>query len=66
MKVTVSTDDPPFFRTTLDREYDRLHAAFDWDGGVFRELNLTAARAAFCDEATRTELIKKLEAACST
>ena len=31
VKVTVSTDDPPFFHTTMAREYDRLHDAFDWD-----------------------------------
>ena len=61
VKVTVSTDDPPFFGTTLTREYDRLHTAFDWDDGVFRDINLTAARAAFCDDATRAALIKRLE-----
>lgn len=66
VKVTVSTDDPPFFRTTLAREYDRLHEAFDWDEGVFRELNLTAARAAFCDDATRKTILDKLESPCST
>jgi adenosine deaminase len=31
VKVTISTDDPPFFHTTMAREYDRLHDAFDWD-----------------------------------
>lgn len=66
VKVTLSTDDPPFFHTTLAREYDLLHEAFDWDEGVFRELNRNAAQAAFCDEATRAAILKDLEAPCST
>jgi adenosine deaminase len=35
-KVTISTDDPPFFHTTMAREYQELHRAFDWDEGQFR------------------------------
>jgi uracil phosphoribosyltransferase len=31
VKVTVSTDDPPFFHTTMTREFDRLADAFGWD-----------------------------------
>jgi adenosine deaminase len=60
--VTVSTDDPPFFRTDMDREYNALERAFGWDEEAFRAINLTAARAAFCDEATRDALCKQLEA----
>ncbi len=61
VKVTVSTDDPPFFRTSLTREYECLARAFRWDEEVFRSLNITAATAAFCDETTREGLLKKLE-----
>ena len=60
VKVTVSTDDPPFFHTTMRREYDRLAEAFDWDEGQFLALARTAAEAAFCDEATRANLLKRL------
>jgi adenosine deaminase len=63
VKVTVSTDDPPFFRTTMEREYARLSQAFDWDEGVFGHLNRTAMEAAFCDAATRETILKKLETA---
>ncbi len=63
VKVTVSTDDPPFFHTTMAREFDRLAEDLGWDADDFAELNRNAAEAAFCDEATRAELIKKLEAA---
>ena len=61
VKVTVSTDDPPFFHTTMTHEYESLARAFDWDGGVFQTLNTVAANAAFCDEATRAKILKSLE-----
>ncbi|WP_245866483.1 adenosine deaminase [Oceaniglobus roseus] len=61
VKVTVSTDDPPFFHTTMSREYDRLAEAFDWDEGVFEEIERTSLDAAFCDAATKETLKKRLE-----
>ncbi len=63
VKVTVSTDDPPFFHTTLTREYDRLADTFGWEDDHIREVNQNAARAAFCDDATRERLLKRLEPA---
>jgi len=61
VKITVSTDDPPFFHTTLPREYDMLAESFGWDESDFRALNQTAAEAAFCDAETRARIMKKLE-----
>jgi len=58
--VTLSTDDPPFFHTTLTREYDRLAEAFDWDEAEFAALNRAALDAAFCDAATRDRLAPRL------
>jgi adenosine deaminase len=67
VKVTVSTDDPPYFRTDLVREYAALADAFGWGEADFRDLNLTAAEAAFCDPATRAALVARLtEARCPT
>ena len=62
VKVTVSTDDPPFFHTTMAREFEELHRAFDWDDGVFAVLNRTALDAAFCDADTKARILKLLEA----
>lgn len=62
VKVTVSTDDPPFFHTELSREYKMLSSTFGWDAEVFREININAANAAFCDAQTREKLLKILEA----
>lgn len=60
VKVTVSTDDPPFFHSTMTEEFNGLERAFGWDHPVFQELTETALAAAFCDDATRTRLAKKL------
>ncbi|MCL7409192.1 adenosine deaminase [Marivivens donghaensis] len=63
VKVTVSTDDPPFFHTTMTKEYDMLAQTFGWGDDDFAELNKTAIEAAFCDAATRDIIIKRLETA---
>ena len=62
VKVTVSTDDPPYFGTTMTREFDGLARAFGWDEDDFADLNRTALDAAFCDGATKDKIAKKLEA----
>lgn len=61
VKVTVSTDDPPFFHTDMTREYEVLQSAFGWDETRFAEIYRTAADAAFCDEAMRARLLSHLE-----
>lgn len=61
VKVTVSTDDPPFFHTTMRREYEMLGEAFDWQAEDFTALNETALNAAFCDDDTRARVKKRLE-----
>jgi adenosine deaminase len=63
VKVTINTDDPPFFHTTMQREYDMLHQAFDWDDAVFARIARNALDAAFCDAETKAKLLKKLEPA---
>ncbi|MCK8482752.1 adenosine deaminase [Aliiroseovarius sp. S2029] len=62
VKVTVSTDDPPFFRTDMVKEYEDLSRQFGWDAADFKALNLTAIEAAFCDDATRERVRKIVEA----
>jgi len=61
VKVTISTDDPPFFHTTMNNEYNNLAQAFAWDKDVFKEINITAANAAFCNAGTRNAVLTKLE-----
>lgn len=60
VKVTVSTDDPPFFHTTMTAEYEGLHRTFGWDERQFDEITQTALDAAFCDDETRAAIGAKL------
>ena len=61
VKVSVSTDDPPFFHTTMRREYEMLNKAFGWQADDFVAINETALDAAFCDDETRARVKKRLE-----
>jgi adenosine deaminase len=62
VRVTVSTDDPPFFGTTMTKEFEGLERAFGWDEEVFADLQRVALDAAFCDAATKDKIGKRLEA----
>jgi adenosine deaminase len=61
VKVTVSTDDPPFFHTTMTNEYDRLAHHFGWEDEIFREVEQNALEAAFCSAETRAIIAKRLQ-----
>lgn len=62
VKVTVSTDDPPFFGTTMTAEFDMLARTFGWEEDVLRDLNRVALEAAFCDGATKAKVARRLAA----
>ena len=62
VKVTISTDDPPFFGTTMTKEFEMLEKTFQWGEEDFAALNQVALDAAFCDQATKDKIAKKLEA----
>jgi len=63
VKCTISTDDPPFFHTTMAHEYEMLHQAFDWDEAEFLSIARTSLDAAFCDGDTKARIARLLEAA---
>ncbi|ARU41947.1 adenosine deaminase [Armatimonadetes bacterium Uphvl-Ar1] len=48
--VTINSDDPPMFGTTLSDEFARCSAAFGWDAEVLRGMVRTAAAASFCPD----------------
>lgn len=60
VKVTISTDDPPFFHTDMTHEYTMLERSFGWDDADFQALNATAIDAAFCDAQTKDQIRKRL------
>ncbi|WP_343502001.1 adenosine deaminase [Alloyangia pacifica] len=63
VRVTVSTDDPPFFHSTMVQEYENLARTFGWEEEDFIEISKTSADAAFCSADTREALLKRLESA---
>ena len=63
MNVTVSSDDPPFFRTTLARELVDVAQAAGLDAGAVVDLQRRAARAAFLPAAERVALERRIDEA---
>jgi len=62
VKVTISTDDPPFFATDMTREFEMAEAAFGFGRADFIAITEAALQGAFCDEATRQALSARLAA----
>ncbi len=60
-KVTISADDPPYFHTSLQREYDIAAEYFKMDDKALLALTRTSIEAAFVDEPTRSALFARLE-----
>ena len=60
--VTLNSDDPPHFHTSLAREYEIGATEFGLTEADLREITRTALNAAFVDEETRAALMLKLEA----
>lgn len=59
--VTVNSDDPPMFNTTLTREFEVTAEAFGWDADVIRTLSLNAIRVSLLPDARKTELARRFE-----
>jgi aminodeoxyfutalosine deaminase len=60
--VVISSDDPPFFHTTLVDELHRAVGLLAGDEDVLADLQVAAARAAFAPAAVRAELEARVEA----
>ena len=60
VRVTISSDDPPFFHTSLKREYELASTAFGFEDAEIDAITRTAVEAAFVDEKTRQDLLAKL------
>ena len=60
VRVTISSDDPPFFHTSLKREYELASSVFGFSDAEIDAITRTGIEAAFVDEATRSELLARL------
>ncbi|UYN95558.1 MAG: adenosine deaminase [Enhydrobacter sp.] len=57
VRVTLNSDDPPFFHTTLGAEYDLAGLG----EGALRRITRTSIEASFADEATRRRLLEGMQ-----
>lgn len=62
-KVTLNSDDPPHFRTSLKREYDVAAEHFGLTPKQLLGVTRTAIEAAFVDRKTRSALLARVDAA---
>jgi adenosine deaminase len=60
-KVTLNSDDPPYFWTSLKREYEIAAEYFGMDEKALLGVTRTAIEAAFVDKKTRAELLARLK-----
>lgn len=59
--VTLNSDDPPHFHTSLKREYEIGANEFGLSDVELNQITRTAIKAAFVDEETRKQLLAKLD-----
>lgn len=62
VKITLNSDDPPFFKTTLGKEYDVAKKFFGFTDKELLELSRNAIHASFVDPETKKELLNKVDA----
>lgn len=61
VRITLNSDDPPFFATSLQQEYDLARDHMGFDRAELVQCTRTALEAAFVDEKTRAKLLKRLD-----
>lgn len=59
--VTLNSDDPPFFRTSIGAEYGAAAQTFGLGNDALLDITRTSIKAGFVDEATKTGLLARLE-----
>ncbi|MDK1383837.1 adenosine deaminase [Sinorhizobium sp. 8-89] len=57
VRVTLNSDDPPFFHTSLAQEYEIASHAMGFEDSEINGMTRTAIEAAFVDESTRQRLL---------
>ena len=60
VKVTLGSDDPPYFGATIEGEYEVCASRMGFGLEDLREITRTAIDAAFCDDDLRAELAGRI------
>jgi len=56
VRLTLGSDDPPYFGASIGGEYDIAHERLGFDEDRLKAITATAIDAAFCDEGLRADL----------
>lgn len=64
--VTINSDDPPMFGTTLNREYEIAANLLDLDAAGVADLAAAAVNASYAPEAVKADLLADIEAYAAT
>lgn len=64
--VTLNSDDPPMFNTTLTDEWIKCSDAFAWDLPTVRTLSVNAAMAALLPDEQKGRLVQRIDNAFAT
>lgn len=60
IRVSLNSDDPPFFRTCLANEYERMQEIHNFSDAEMQAITRMALEDAFVDEGTRQRLLQRL------
>ena len=60
INVSLNSDDPPYFNTTIGREYERARSELGLTDDELLQITRNALTASFADEATQEGLLEKL------
>jgi aminodeoxyfutalosine deaminase len=61
LMVTLNSDDPPMFGTSLAREYQVAHDAFGFSDDQLRELARNSFEASFSDSVTKLKFLEQID-----
>jgi adenosine deaminase len=60
VKITLGSDDPPYFGASIGGEYELCREHFGFDDDELRAISRTAVEAAFCEETLKERLIQSV------
>jgi adenosine deaminase len=63
VRVTLASDDPPYFGATIGGEYALARKRFGLDEAQLREVTRTAITAGFAEDAVKEQLLERVEKA---
>ena len=65
IKISINSDDPPFMKTTLAQEYQRVQHAYQYSNKIMNTITKMAIESAFVDKQTKKELLSRIDTPCS-